>query len=190
MDWKVISASSLTLDLERVHINALLSQLLANKDFDGFGMALQSYYADLTHQWHEVCEMARYEAFYVSVLYANLNAVAVDVRAEKSSTEDRTCLVVLLAGQVFVLEIKVVVAAAGEVESKVVEVLARLQEKGYVDKYCGRGEEIYLIAVVFSDEEYKLEVLRAEKCAGSETRCVKCRSVNIWGGVYRLPQRA
>ncbi len=148
-----------------------LSRLLADNDFEGFGVALHSFYAGLPHQWYDVSEVARYEAFYASVLYASLNAVRVDMRAEESTVKGRADLVVLLADQVFVLEIKVV-AAAGEVESKVEEALAQMREKGYADKYRGRGEAIHLIAVVFSGKERNLAVLRVEEVRGGEKKFV------------------
>ncbi len=148
-----------------------LSRLLADNDFEGFGVALHSFYAGLPHQWYDVSEVARYEAFYASVLYASLNAVRVDMRAEESTVKGRADLVVLLADQVFVLEIKVV-ATAGEVESKVVESLAQMRGKGYADKYRGRGEAIHLIAVVFSGEERNLASLRVEEVRGGEKKFV------------------
>ncbi len=159
-------------DLNRsLTVGGQLSRLLADRDFEGFGVALHSFYAGLPHQWYDVSEVARYEAFYASVLYASLNAVRVDMRAEESTVKGRSDLVVLLADQVFVLEIKVV-AAAGEVESKVVESLAQMRGKGYADKYRGRGEAIHLIAVVFSGEERNLAALRVEEVRGGEKKFV------------------
>ncbi len=148
-----------------------LSRLLADRDFEGFGVALHSFYAGIPHQWHDVSEVARYEAFYASVLYASLMAVRAEVRAEESTVRGRSDLVVLCGGQVFVLEIKVVVAAR-EVESKVEEALAQMREKGYADRYRGRGEAIHLIAVVFSGEERNLAALRVEEVRGGEKKFV------------------
>ncbi len=148
-----------------------LSRLLTDNDFEGFGVALHSFYASIPHQWHDVSEVARYEAFYASVLYASLMAVRAEVRAEESTVRGRSDLVVLCGGQVFVLEIKVAVAA-GEVESKVEEALTQMRGKGYANKYRGRGEAIHLIAVVFSGEERNLEALRVEELRGGEKKFV------------------
>ncbi len=148
-----------------------LSRLLADRDFEGFGVALHSFYAGIPHQWHDVSEVARYEAFYASVLYASLMAVRAEVRAEESTVRGRSDLVVLCGGQVFVLEIKVAVAV-GEVESKVEEALTQMRRKGYADKYRGRGEAIHLIAVVFSGEARNLEALRVEEVCGEEKKFV------------------
>ena len=63
---------------------------------------------------------------------------------EESSSHGRLDMAVRTGGHVYLFEFKVVeLAAAGSA-------LAQLRERGYADKYRGRGEPIHLIGVELS----------------------------------------
>ncbi len=139
-----------------------LIRLLQVNDFDGFAAELRSFYANVPHEWYSSSEVARYEAFYASLLFACFIANDVEVSAEQSSAEGRADLVVHTGGEVFVLEFKV--AAVGEkVESKVLEAMAQMRGKNYALPHQSRGRKVHLLAMVFRRKNRNLVALRVER---------------------------
>jgi len=97
------------------------------------------------------------------MLYLCFRAVGADLAAEDSSSHGRADMVVFHASQVFVLEFKM--AADGEPPQAALDrAIQQMRERGYADKYRGRGNPIQLIAAVFSQNQRNLLALRAE-CA-------------------------
>ena len=80
--------------------------LLKVNDFEGFGERLRAYLSGIPYQWHATGDLARYEAWYASLLYMCFRSIGVDLRMEGASSDDRADMVVLTGGQVFVLEFK------------------------------------------------------------------------------------
>ncbi len=140
-----------------------LRALLEANDFAGFGDRLRSYLSGIPYQWHATGDLARYEAWYASLLHMCLRAVGVDVRAEDASSRGRADMVVLTGGQVFVLEFKM---AEGDgdaaAEAALEAAIAQMRERGYADKYRNRGEPVHLLGVACGREARNLLAVRAE----------------------------
>ena len=98
--------SSRAVDNEYCRHERALCALLESGDFAGFGETLRAWLSGIPYQWHAKGELARYEAWYASLLYMCLRAVAVELRVEEASHRGRADMVVRLGGQVFVLEFK------------------------------------------------------------------------------------
>ena len=138
-----------------------LGRLLASNDFDGFAAHLRSFFAGVPYQWQTEKGPARYEAWYAGMLYACLNSIGLDVRAEESSSRGRADMVVLHDGQAFVLEFKL--AAAGADAAAVARAaLAQIRERGYAAKYRRGGGPVFLLGIAFGQEEKNLVALEAE----------------------------
>ncbi|MYD93937.1 MAG: AAA family ATPase, partial [Chloroflexi bacterium] len=90
-----------------------LCALLEANDFEGFGDRLRSYLSGIPYEWHASGDLARYEAWYASLLHMCFRAIGVDIRAEDTSSRGRADMVVLLSGQVFVLEFKMAETESG-----------------------------------------------------------------------------
>ena len=138
-----------------------LRGLLEANDFEGFGAVLRSYLSGIPYQWHATGDLARYEAWYASLLHMCFRAIGVDVRAEDASSRGRADMVVLTGGQVFVLEFKM---ADGErdAEAALDAAISQMRERGYAEKYRDRGEPIHLIGVACGREARTLLEIRAE----------------------------
>ena len=136
--------------------------LLVENDFDGFTDRLRSLLAGIPHQWYDQSNLDRYEAHYLSVLYAYFRSVGVDLCVEDSSSRGRADMVVFEGGQVFVLEFKMAknAAAANRMLDKAME---QMRERGYGEKYCARGGPVHLVGVVFGSRERNLLKLRSER---------------------------
>jgi len=142
--------------------NALL-ELLGAGDFEGFAERLKTYLAGVPHQWYDAGGIDRFEAHYASMLYLCFRAVGADLAVEDSSNHGRADMVVFHAGQVFVLEFKM--AADGEPpEAALDRAIKQMRQRGYAEKYRGRGNPTHLLAAVFSQNQRNLLALRAE-CA-------------------------
>ncbi len=141
---------------------ALLAFLEA-ADFEGFAELLRAVYADIPHQWYRKNELDRYEGHYLSVLYAHFNAVGAEVRVEESSSRGQSDLVVRCTGQVVVMEAKVVEGdGESQTEAALSTAMQQMKARSYADKYRGRDESVYLMALVFGATMRNLVSLKTE----------------------------
>ena len=134
-----------------------LEEALAAADFGKLERLFRAVFAGVPYEWHTRNAIARYEGYYASVVYALFAAIAADVRVEDSSNRNRVDLAVRAYGQVFLLEFKVV---EREAEGRA---LTQLRERGYAEKYRGRGEPIHLVGVEFSRAERNLVSFAVER---------------------------
>ncbi len=136
---------------------------LASKNFDGLSERLRSVYAALAHDWYRNNSNAEMEGHYLNVLLTHLQAVGADARPEVSSSRGKADLVVRHAGEVYVIEAKVVVGKGEREFRKALDsAMRQMRERGYGDQYLGQGDGVHLIAMVFGSEERNLLDLRAE----------------------------
>ncbi len=130
-------------------------------DFAGFAETLKAYLASIPYQWHATGDLARYEAWYASLLHMCFRAIGVDVRAEEASSHGGADMVVETGGQVFVLEFKMAETDA-DVETKMEEAFTQMREKGYANRYRDRPAPLHRIAVVCGREARNLLEVRVE----------------------------
>ena len=105
--------------------------------------------------------LARHEGFYASVLYACFTANGIDIRPEESTSRGRSDLVVLHAGQVFVLELKVVLGLTARAAAS--KAMRQMRERGYAEKYEGCGKAVHLPALAFNGLRRNLAAVKAER---------------------------
>ena len=129
-------------------------------DFAGFGDRLRAYLAGIPYQWHASGGLARYEAWYASLLQMCFRAIGADVRVEDASSRGRADMVVLTGGQVFVLEFKMANGDGGTTAA-LDAAIAQMRTRGYAEKNHDRGEPVHLISVVCGREARNLLEKRA-----------------------------
>lgn len=147
--------------VEMANLGEELCQLLVASDFNGFADCLRSLFAGIPHQWHDNADLVRYEAWYASLLYACLQTIGVNVRAEEASHRGRADMVLLHGGQVFVLELKLA-RDDEDSEAATSRAMAQIRERGYAGKYQRRGEPVRLVAVVFDRQARNVLAVKAE----------------------------
>ena len=135
--------------------------LLEANDFEGFAGRLRSYLSGIPYQWHATGDLARYEAWYASLLHMCFRAIGVDVRAEDASSHGRADMVVLTGGQVFVLEFKMA-DGEGDADAALDAALAQMRARGYAEQYRDRGEPVHLLGVACGREARNFLEIRAE----------------------------
>ncbi len=141
------------------HGRELCGFLEAN-DFEGFGKRLRSYISGIPYPWQGHGDLARYEAWYASLLYMCFRAIDVGLRVEEASSRGRAGVVVFLDGQVFVMEFKM---ADREVGAALEEAIRQMRERGYAETYRDHGEPVHLLGIVFGQAERNLLSVRGEQ---------------------------
>ncbi len=89
----------------------------------------------------------------------NFRSIGVDLRVEEVTSRGRSDLVLIHAGQVFVMEFKVVEDESGK-ETALDRAMEQIQEKGYSEKYRNQGQSIHHIALAFGREKRNLLGIR------------------------------
>ncbi len=135
--------------------------LLETNDFAGFGEKLRAWLAGIPYQWHAKGDLARYEAWYASLLYMCLRSVGVDFDVEEASHRGRADMVVRLGGQVFVLEFKMA-EGEGDDAAALDAALAQMRERGYAETYRDHAGPVHLVGVACGREARNLLDIRAE----------------------------
>ncbi len=138
-----------------------LCALLEANDFAGFGETFRAWVSGIPYLWHMKGDLARYEAWYASLLYMGLHAVGADLRVEEASSRGRADMVLRHGGQVFVLEFKMAEGEDGS-EAALDAAMAQMRGRGYADKYGGHAEPVHLIGVACGREARNLLEVRAE----------------------------
>ena len=138
-----------------------LLALLGADDFAGFGDRLRAWLSGIPYQWHARGDLARYEAWYASLLYMCLRSAGADPAVEESSSRGRADMVLRLGGRVFVLEFKVVDGEANA-SAALDAALAQMRERGYAERYRADGTPVHLVGVVCGREARNLLEVRAE----------------------------
>ena len=121
-----------------------LYRLLEANDFTGMQALFQAFFASIPYEWYTNNDIAQYEGYYASVFYSYFAALGFEIVVEDSSNHGRLDMAVRAFGRVYLFEFKVVELTP---ESAA---LAQLKERGYAEKYRGRGEPVHLIGVEFS----------------------------------------
>ncbi len=136
-----------------------LRDRLETNDFTGFADTLKAWLASIPYQWHTTGDLARYEAWYASLLHMAFRAIGVDVRAEAATSHGRADMVAHLGDQVFILEFKMA-EGAGDIETALATAHAQMRKRGYADTY--HGKTVHLVAIACGRDARNLLEVRAE----------------------------
>ncbi|MFO7750760.1 MAG: PD-(D/E)XK nuclease domain-containing protein [Desulfobacteraceae bacterium] len=133
----------------RFQPDARLYRTLLEDDFTGLKSQIQRLFAAIPYTAHG--HLTHYEGFYVSVIYAFLASLGLDLTAEDITSRGRADLTLKFPGnkKIYIFEFKVV--QGGQSKSK--NPLAQIKEKRYFEKYLGDGRNIFLIGIEFSKEK-------------------------------------
>ncbi len=139
-----------------------LQTSLATNDFGGVAATLKAWLASIPYQWHATGNLARYEAWYASLLHMVFRSIGVDVHSEEATSHGRADMVVHLGDQVFILEFKMA-DSADDAETALAAAFTQMRKRGYVDTY--RGQTVHLVAIACGREARNLLEVRAEVVA-------------------------
>jgi len=139
-----------------------LAGLLKREDFEEFETKVRVLFAEIPYELHQHSNMAHYEGWYCSVLYACLWEVAEnsEIRAQESTSRGRSDLVLIIGKQVYAIECKML--GDGDSETRASEAIAQIKNLGYADKYRDGVNTVYLIGMVFDEKERNLSRVMVE----------------------------
>ncbi len=129
---------------------------LASGDPEGLRKALTALFASIPYTNYVNNVLSSYEGYFASVVYAYLASLGIEITAEDVTNRGRIDLTVRLNGNTYVIEFKV--DGGGKA-------LEQVREKGYHEKYLGRGT-VFLIGIDFSSTAKNIAGFAWEKMPG------------------------
>ncbi len=136
----------------RFQYSSRLYNALLKDDFEIFRAEIQRLFASIPYSTHG--NLYNYEGFYVSIMYAFLASIGLDLIAEDITNRGRADLTLKFPGneKVYILEFKVIEDDRGNSRKP----LEQIREKRYFEKYIGTFSKILIIGMEFSRNERNL----------------------------------
>ena len=111
---------------------------------EGLERELDALFAGIPYHNYTGNEIARYEGFYASVIYAYLQSLGYEMRAEDVTNVGRADLTMIMKDKIYIFEIKV-----DTKESPI----KQIKERQYYKKYENQNKPIYLIGIKIDSKE-------------------------------------
>ena len=127
-------------------IHVRLYRLLEAADLAGLRNLFRAFFASIPKADEPDTDVTVHEGYYAGVFYSCFAALGLSVTVEDSTTPGRLDIALSFSGNVYLFEFKVVELASEA------PAMARLQGRGYVEKYRREDNPVYLVAVEFSRE--------------------------------------
>jgi hypothetical protein len=132
-----------------------IKKAILTKDIDKLKDAIYTFFASIPHDWYRKNDIASYEGFYASIVYALFNGAGLNVIAEDNTNKGQIDLSVFNQDSVYIIEFKVV-----EDKEEYIA-LKQIKDKRYYEKY--KDKEVYLIGIEFSKEKKNIVSFEWEK---------------------------
>ncbi len=126
-----------------VQINIYLA--LQNGNMEGFKSAIHALFAAIPYHNYTGNEIARYEGFYASVIFAWLSSIGIPLIVEDCTNKGRIDMSVETDDFIYLIEFKVDMPEA--------KALAQIKARNYAEKYQSKGKKIVLVGIGFSSAE-------------------------------------
>ena len=139
-------------------------QLLA-ADLPGIETSLCAMFAGIPWRNFTNNDLANYEGYYASVLYAFFSSITCNVIPEDITNHGQADMTVRLENHIYVMEIKVV---SGDLpENTPNKALEQIRKRNYAKKYHGEpGTRIFELGLVFSQEKRNIVQFNGEERKG------------------------
>ncbi len=118
---------------------------LQNGDMEQFKSAIHALFAAIPYHNYTGNDIARYEGFYASVIFAWLSSTGVQLIVEDCTNKGRIDMSVKMDDTIYLIEFKV--------DMPEEKALTQIKARGYADKYQAKGKKIVLIGIGFSSKE-------------------------------------
>jgi hypothetical protein len=130
---------------DKAEINLITA--IQEKNINKLKDVLYSFFASIPHDWYRNNDIASYEGFYASIVYALFNGAGLNVISEDNTNKGQIDLSIFNQDSVYIIEFKVV---EDKEEHKA---LKQIKDKRYYEKYMGKYNDIYLIGIEFSKKD-------------------------------------
>jgi hypothetical protein len=146
------------------HQLAAYDALLA-ADMPGLGQAIRRLFSSIPWRNFTNNDIADFEGYYASVLYAFFTSATCTVIPEDTSNHGQADLTVMLETTICVMEIKVVDGADVDWDAKPNLALEQLRTRNYAQKYLGDpGKRVVEVGMLFSRGERNLVQFGHREC--------------------------
>ncbi len=126
---------------------------LSRQNLNNFKTNLTSLYASIPYNLFTNNPMYEKEGYYVSIFYAYMKGMGVDVVGEDVTNKGRIDLTVIFPEAIYIMEFKV----DGN------DALKQLKDKRYYEKYTSHGKPIYLVGIEFDSKDRNVKKVEWEK---------------------------
>ncbi len=140
-------------DIEKYDYQDSLYYSLENANLEEFENSLKNLFASIPYNNYVKNNIAFFEGYYASVIYAYLASLGVEITAEDVTNKGRIDLTLKFDDKIYIIEFKV----------NNEEPLKQIKEKKYYEKYLSVNKEIYLIGIVFDEKEKNISKFEWEK---------------------------
>ncbi|PIE66606.1 MAG: hypothetical protein CSA26_00115 [Desulfobacterales bacterium] len=129
----------------RNEIQGNIYSSLEDRDMEGFKSAIHALFAAIPYHNYTNNDIARYEGFYASVIFAWLSSAQLSLLVEDCTNKGRIDMSVEMDDTIYLIEFKV--------DMPEEKALAQIKANGYAEKYQAKDKKIVLIGIGFSSEE-------------------------------------
>jgi len=136
-----------------IQIKNNIYKSLLDSDFTTFETTFKSLFASIPYNLFTKNKMYEYEGYYVSVFYAYLKALGIELIGEDCTSKGRIDLTLKLPNSIFIIEFKVDGTSAIE----------QIKKKKYHEKYMSENKELFIVGIEFSKEERNISKFEWEK---------------------------
>jgi len=126
---------------------------LHDLDFTKLELNLKALYASIPYNLFTKNDMDKKEGYYVSVFYAYIKALGLDIVGEDVTNKGRIDLTIKMPNSTIIIEFKV--------DGK--DALAQIKDKRYHEKYLDSSLPIYLVGIEFDTNERNICKLEFEE---------------------------
>ncbi len=116
---------------------------LMNPNLEHFKQTLITLFASIPYTNYTKNNIADYEGYYSSVIFAYIYSLGLDTKVEDCTNKGRIDLTVNFNNNVYIIEFKV------DKENG----LEQIKQKNYQQKYLNQNKNIYLVSINFSSED-------------------------------------
>ncbi len=122
---------------------------IAQHKFAKFQKELSAFLADVPHQLSQNADL---ESHYHLILYSMFGSSGVVYTAEESTNLGNSDIVLFLANQIFVIELKML-RSGQKIHTALKNAIQQIKDRRYADKHKSSNKPIYLLGMVFSKEK-------------------------------------
>lgn len=144
----------------KIAIQSQIVAALQNGDLSEFRKILENLFASIAHQNYTNNNIAAYEGYYASVLFAYLSSIGFQIIPEDVTNKGRIDLTLQLPDKTYTFEFKVVQKATGNA-------LQQIKTRQYYQKYQSTHQPTYLIGIEFGKLERNIINWQTECLQGS-----------------------
>ncbi|MCK9476383.1 MAG: ATP-binding protein [Candidatus Muirbacterium halophilum] len=134
------------------HSNNMLRALL-KIDMKEFEISLKALYASIAYNNFTNSEIHKYEGYYISVFYAYIKSLGVDIKNEDPTNTGRIDIAIMLPDTIYIIEFKIDGSNS----------LKQIKDKKYHEKYIDCNKKIILIGIEFDKKERNVSKLQWEE---------------------------